>query len=332
MRAAGRVMLAAGWAAAAAAGPDLARLIPSGIAPRHSNLDALTAGLRQKAETLGLNAQRGLEGEKISRVLVLLPKDRAKAGVISFEIEEGPAAGIYQCEALGRGVTSREPRAGWLRGVIGGATVYYAPMASEDGAALPGIYDLRNISPREYEIELLNKPEELGGDADIAARIANPDGSPKARFSGVWKHWYSRTNQAMPIDMVWAEDYQAFSQGAGVPVFERRSLADSPQARARQAKQLARNARYYYGPFGRTGWAIHTDQWDDPQRGLDPAYAGRPELSNFLFRDTNGCVKVRPDCLALLNLFVDEQSGKKRRVQCEVRETELLDTVAAGVD
>ena len=136
----------------------------------------------------------------------------------------------------------------------------------------------------------------------------------------------------MPIDMVWAEDYQAFSQGAGVPVFERRSLADSPQARARQAKQLARNARYYYGPFGRTGWAIHTDQWDDPQRGLDPAYAGRPELSNFLFRDTNGCVKVRPDCLALLNLFVDEQSGKKRRVQCEVRETELLDTVAAGVD
>lgn len=298
--------------------PGVDSLVPESIPADRSGLEPLSAALRAKTGALGLNGMRGLGGEQVSRALVLLPEDRTKSGIVSFELEDGPEAGVYQCEALGRGLTSTEPKPGWRRGDIGGRTVYYAPMEAEGGATVPGVYDVRNIVPEEYEMELLNRAADLKGEEDVLARIQGSGRRP--RFSGVWKHWYSRLNSAVPIDMTWSERYQRHSQGAGRPVFERRPEPKDEAARLRQAKQLSRDKRYFRGPYGRYGFANHTDRWDDPGRMEDPSFAGRPELSDFRFRDTNGCLKVRADCLELLNKFVAEQSRKGRRVQYDVRE------------
>ncbi|MCX5794779.1 MAG: hypothetical protein NTY77_04725 [Elusimicrobia bacterium] len=266
----------------------------------------------------GINGMAGLRGEAVSRALAVLPKDRGQAGTLSFRIETGPHAGLHRCEVLGRGLTSPEPKPDWVKTRIGKAVVYYAPMDVPDGATVPGVYDLRNITPQQYEIELLDKPESK--DQDIVDRIKSPDSKPKPYYSGVFKHWYSRRNLAAPIDLIWSEAYQAGSQGEGRPVFERRPEPSAPESAARLAKQLARAPDYYRGPYGRSGFAIHTDQWEDRDRLFDPAYAGKPEVKDFRFRDTNGCLKVRPACLELLDEFVSEQAGKGRRVQVEVRE------------
>lgn len=307
--------------------PKIEALLPSHIPPDRPAIGVLTAELRGRVKSLGLNDIEGLQGEKISRALLLLPADRAKPGVINFEIESGSGPGVYQCEALGRGATSLEPETGWIENMIGATTIYYAPAEAENGATVPGIYDLRNITPDRYEIVFLGKPEDLKGETAVLAAAANPDGKPKPFFSAVWKTWYSKAARAVPVDMTWAEDSQRGTQGEGRPVFERRSAAASPEEQARRAAQLAHSPRYYIGPYGRSGWAVHTDRWEDEERRTDPKFSGRPELSDFRFRDTSGCVKLRPGCLAVLNEFISEQETLGRRVQLEVRETPLLNAV-----
>jgi hypothetical protein len=297
----GRLILAA---ACLAAGSGIEKIIPESIPVHRSGLETLTAGLRARTSSLGLN------GERAAKALVLLPADRAKAGVVSFEIEEGPWAGMHQCEVLGRGKTSTSLRPGWVRSSIEGREIFYAPMEAEGGATIPGVYDVRNIDPRDYEISFLD------GKGDAGAQGGKP------YFSGVWRHWYPKSAGVFPIDMIWAEDAPS-----PYPVRENRPSPKDAAGRERMEKQLASDRRYYFGPFGRAGFANHTDQWDDPDRASDPRYEGRPELKSFLWRDTNGCLKVRPDCLALLNRFIDEQARKGRRVQYDVRETPLLDSV-----
>jgi hypothetical protein len=115
--------------------------------------------------------------------------------------------------------------------------------------------------------------------------------------------------------MVWSAKYQRFSQGAGIPIYERTDLKKDPE-------QVSRNPIYYSGPYGRYGTAIHTDRWDDAATALNAKSAARNEFRSFLFRDTWGCLKVRPDCLLLINAFVDEQTAKGRAVQLEIRETD----------
>ncbi len=313
--------------------PELIRkLIPVSITVNKSNLPDLTSDLRKKIKTLGLNNRKGPHGKRISTALALLPKDRAKIGVIVFEIENGANAGIHQCEVLGRGKTSLAPKPGWLKSLIDGTTIYYAPMDTENGAAVPGVYDARIISPKEYEIELADKPDDLKGEADLRARIANPDGKPKLYFSAVFKHWYSKTNRAEPIDLFWADYPADRKEAGGYPVFERRPAVQTPIAKAGQTKRLSSNPRYYYGPYGRSGFAVHTDRWDDPGRRNDPAYTGRPELADFRYRDTFGCIKVRPDCLLLLNEFMSGQINKRRIVRYDVRETVLLDSIPNKIE
>jgi hypothetical protein len=284
----------------------------------------LTAELRAKVKTLGLDGI-SVEGGKLSKAFLLLPKDRGGAGVISFEIEAGSRAGVYQCEALGRGATSTSTVEGWQKGFIGGATIYYAPADATDGATIPGVYDLRNISPENYEIALLGKP---GSPEKEAAVLAATKGSgAKPYFSGAWRDWYPSGVSVMPVDLIWAADSQLGSQGEGIPFFERRSTPSSEASKARQAAQLAHNPKYYYGPYGRTGFAVHTDSWEDPEKRNAPQYAGRFESLDFRWRDTSGCVKLRPACLSLLNEFISEQSALGRRVQLEAIETPLLDAL-----
>ncbi len=277
-------------------------------------------------KSLGLN---GLNGGKVSKALLLLPKDRGGAGLMNFEIEKGKRAGIYQCEALGRGLTSSEPKPRWPGGFIGGSAVYYAPGELSDGITVPGVYDLRNILPERYEIVFLGKPEDLKGEEASVAKTKSKKKGAKPFFSAVWKHWYPKSSSAVPVDMVWAEDSQSGSQGENVPVFENRKTPATPEEAARQAKQLAHNPRYYFGPYGRSGFAVHTDRWEEPERTGDAKYAGRPELADFRYRDTNGCVKLRPACLELLNEFIAGQEKLGRRVQLEVFETPLLDKLPA---
>ena len=299
------------------------KLVPAAIPTDRPAQAELTSALRGKVKTLGLNGQK-VKGEKVSRALLLLPRDRAQAGLINFEIEAGTRAGVYQCEALGRGLTSLEPQAGWKSGLIAGVTIYYAPQDQGDGATVPGMYDLRNISPETYELALIAKPD----DEDmVPAAVLNPDGKPKKYFSGLWGNWYPRAAVVVPVDLVWAEGWQAGTQGAGVPFFKRRSKPGSPASAARQAAQLAHNPSYYYGPYGRTGFAVHTDHWDDAAKLSDPKFSDRPEGKDFRYRDTSGCVKLRPTCLALLNEFISEQAALGRRVQLEARETPLLDAL-----
>jgi len=300
------------------------KLAPAAIPADRPAQAELTAGLRAKVKTLGLNGFKA-KGVPVSRALLLLPTDRAQAGVISFEIEAGTRAGVYQCEALGRGLTSLEPHAGWRSGLISGVTIYYAPQDQGDGATVPGVYDLRNISPETYELALIAKPD---AEDMVPAAVLAPDGKPRKYFSGIWGNWYPRAAAVMPVDLVWAEGWQAGTQGAGVPFFERRGKPSSPASAARQAAQLAHNPRYYYGPYGRTGFAVHTDHWDDAAKLADPEFSGRPEGKDFRYRDTSGCVKLRPGCLALLNEFISEQAALGRRVQLEARETPLLDAPA----
>jgi hypothetical protein len=315
-------MLAA-WVLTAAAG-----ILPAFIPTNHSALRRLDR------LALHLNGTPGLGGEPVSRALVLLPRDRARPGLITFELDHGARKGVYQCEALGRGLTAKEPRAGWIASHIGAQAIYYAPGNESGGATLPGIYDARLIEPAGYEIELLNPPGELRDEADTIARVSSPEPGPRPYFSAVWKHWYSRTNAAAPIDLVWSEAYQPLSAGAAFPVYENRPTPTSEASRARQARQLAHNPRYYFGPFGRSGFANHVDRWDDadhqPGPAQDPANAGRAEIDDFRFRDTSGCLKIRPDCQIYLNAFVAEQAALGRRVQYDVRETSLLDQVASG--
>ena len=318
-----------GFAAGKEIGCKVETLLPSGIPPNINAIDQLTAALRDKVKSLALNNLAGPGDGRVSRALLLLPRDRAHSGVLTFELEKGPHKGVYQCEALGRGATSLAPKPGWQPGLINGTTIYYAPIEAKDGATVPGVYDLRNITPDRYEITFLGKPGDMKEETDLLARTANPDGKPKPYFTAVWKHWYSKVAPSVPVDMVWAEDYQAGTQGAGRPVSERRSKPATPEEAARQAAQLAHSPRYYYGPYGRSGWAVHTDRWEDAERQADPKLAGRAELSDFRFRDTSGCVKLRPGCLALFNEFISEQENLGRRVQLEVRETPLLDTVPA---
>ena len=299
-------------------------LIPAAIPTDRPALDELTAELRGKVRTLGLNGLPGVKGGKVSKALVLLPHDRGRAGLINFEIEAGSRAGVYQCEALGRGLTSTAPVAGWQRGMIGGTTIYYAPEDGSDGATVPGVYDLRNISPDLYEISILGRSDSPADDAAVPADTLGGK-EPKPFFTAVWRSWYPAAGGIMPVDLIWAEDSQAGTQGEGVPFFERRSTPTSAASKARQAAQLSHNPRYYYGPHGRSGFAVHTDLWEEPSKQADPQYAGRPELSDFRWRDTFGCVKLRPGCLAPLNRFIAEQSALGRRVQLEVRETALLD-------
>jgi len=307
-------------------GPDERSVAPDAIPVGRSGLQTLTAGLRRRKASLGLDGVPGLKGESVSRALVLLPTDRARPGVITFEIEDGPDAGVHQCETMGRGRTSTTAIPGWKSGMIGGKRIYYAPMDVEDGATVPGLYDVRAISTDTYEIELLNSPESLAA-GDVPARARSVDPERRPHYSGVWKTWYSATNESVPIDMIWSEEYQPLSAGAGLPVFAREPGPQSEAAARRRARQLARNPNYYRGPYGRSGFANHTDQWDDPARRSDPRYAGREELDDFRWRNTDGCLKVRPDCLELLDEFVNEQARKKRRVQYDVRETNLLDRV-----
>lgn len=315
-------------AALAAPLPALAEgqdLLPAAIPYDRPAQPELTAALRAKTKNLGLNNAEG----KMSRALLLLPNDRARAGVINFEIEAGTHAGVYQCEALGRGITSTAPVDGWQWGMIGKTRIFYPAEDTTDGATIPGVYDLRNISPETYEIALLGRaasPEET-------AAILGPAYDPKAKkkyFSAVWRNWYPEAGGVMPVDMIWAEDSQAGSQGEGTPFFERRPKPEGAASAARQAKQLQYNPKYYFGPHGRSGFAVHSDRWEDAARRADPASAGRPELADFRWRDTNGCVKLRPGCLALLNEFISEQSKLGRRVQLEIRATELLDEVPAA--
>jgi len=300
-------------------------LVPSYIPAGRPAQAELTAGLRARVKTLGLNALPGLKGGKASKALLLLPKDRGGAGVINFEIEGGKRAGLYQCEALGRGLTSSEPKPRWPGGFIGGSAVYYAPKEVSDGATVPGVYDLRNISPERYEIVFLGKPEDLKGEEAVVARTKNKKSGKRPFFSAVWKHWYPKSSAALPVDMIWAEDSQAGTQGEGVPVFEQRSAPKTPEEAERQKKQLSHAPRYYFGPYGRSGFAVHTDRWEEPERTGEAKYAGRPELTDFRYRDTNGCVKLRPACLELLNEFISGQEKLGRRVQLEVFETPLLD-------
>jgi hypothetical protein len=301
------------------------KLVPPSIPADRPAQAELTAELRAKVKTLGLNGLKA-KGAPVSRALLLLPQDRAQAGVINFEIESGIRAGVYQCEALGRGLTSLEPHAGWRSGLIDGVTIYYAPQNEADGATVPGVYDLRNISPETYDLALIDKPD---AEDMVPAAVLAPDGKPRPYFSGIWGNWYPRAAVVMPVDMVWAEDSQAGTQGAGVPFFERRGKSSSVAGAARQAAQLAHNPRYYYGPYGRAGFAVHTDHWDDAAKLADPKYSGRPEAKDFRYRDTSGCVKLRPACLALLNVFISEQAALGRRVQLEARETPLLDAPGA---
>lgn len=284
-------------------------------------MEALTAGLRGRVATLGLNGIEGVKGQKVSRALVLLPRDRARAGVLNFEIGTGPDAGLYQCEILGRGETSTVPKAGWQSGLIDGATIYYAPQDATDGATIPGVYDVRNISAEKYELVPLGKPEDLVGEEEFLAAINNPDSQPKPYFSAVYKHWYNRGSAAVPVDMLWNPAYNL----GGPKYFERRPTPSSPESQARQALQLSHNPRYYYGPYGRSGLAVHTDRWDAPERQADPRYAGRRELADFRFRDTSGCLKLRPACLQKLNHYIADQETQGRQVQIEVIETPQLD-------
>ena len=304
-------------------------LLPPFIPTDRPAMDELTTELRGRIKTLGLDNGEG-KGEKVSRALLLLPHNRGQAGLLNFEIEAGSRPGVYQCEALGRGVTSLEPKPGWTQGLIGAATIYYLPPEVKDGATVPGIYDLRNITPDRYELVFLDKPGSAADEQDIKSRTADPDGKPKPYFSAVWKHWYSKVAPVVPVDMVWSEAYQSGSQGDGRPVLEDRPKAVTPAEQARQAAQLAHSPRYYYGPYGRSGWAVHTDIWEDAERRDDAKFSGRPELGDFRFRDTDGCVKLRPACLAVLNEFISEQENLGRRVQLEVREFPQLDMVGQG--
>ena len=286
---------------------------------RHSVRPALTAKIRRKTGRLGLNGVTGPYGEKLSRVLALLPADRAKAGVVTFEIEKGPRRGVHQCEALGRGSTSLTSKAGWIPGTIqepdGRETkIFYAPQDHPSGATQPGVYDIRNMRPAEYKISFLNS--DISGEEELAERLRSPDEDEKPLFTGVWKHWYPRDpeySDLAPVDMLWSSRYQRFSQGADVPVFELPNVKKVPD-------QADRNPRYYTGPNGRYGFAIHTDRWDDRATAMDPVKAARNEFRSFLFRDTSGCLKVRPDCLQLINEFIDEQMAHGHTVQLEVRE------------
>ena len=306
--------------------PVDARLPPAFIPTDKPAIEELTVGLRGRISSLGLNGITGLKDHKISRAVALLPRDRARAGVLSFEIETGPDAGLYQCETLGRGETSTEPKPGWKIGLIDGATIYYVPQDGTDGATVPGVYDVRNITPDKYEIAPLGKPEDLVGEEEFLAAIKNPDGQPKPYFSAVYKHWYNRGSAAVPVDMMWAPAYNP----AGPKYFERRPSLTSPESQARQKLQLSHNPRYYYGPYGRSGLAVHTDRWDSPERQADPRYAGRREPADFRFRDTSGCLKVRPGCLLKLNHFITDQETLARQVQIEVIETPQLDAVSQG--
>ena len=305
-------------------------LLPSFIPTDRPAMTTLTTELRAKTDGLGINGRHGLNDDMISRALVLLPHNRAGAGVISFEIETGKDAGLYQCEALGRGATSDSPEPGWIRGLIGSTTIYYAPAEESNGATVPGIYDARNITSDNYEIALLDKPEDLKGEEDVLKRIRNWSDAPKPFFSAVYKHWYTKTNLAVPVDIAWARAYNTSGPGSGPDFFERRPAATSPEERSRQEIQLAHNPNYYYGPYGRSGWAVHTDRWEDPDRRRDPKYADRREISDFRFRDTSGCLKVRPGCLLKLNEFISEQKRFGRRVQLEIIETPFLDAVPQG--
>ncbi|MDA8132939.1 MAG: hypothetical protein M0011_15665 [Elusimicrobia bacterium] len=298
-------------------------LLPDHIPVARPALEELSSALRARKEHLGLNGLPG-PGGKVSRALLLLPADRSGAGVLSFEIEGGEKAGVWQCEALGRGATSLQPKDRWRAGLIDGATIYYAPKDMADGATIPGVYDLRNISPADYEIAVLGKP-----DPRVLALTASPAkrGKGKVYFSAVLSDWYPAGSSAEPVDLIWAKDSQKGSQGGKVPVFELPPGRSSPEAASLRARQLAADPGYYSGPYGRYGFAVHTDRWEDPARLSDPSYSGRPEKSDFRWRDTSGCVKLRPACLELLNAFISDQRARKRRPQLEVYETPLLDGI-----
>jgi|CXWL01.1.fsa_nt_gi hypothetical protein len=302
-------------------GPDLGFLWPASF-PKIGAISArepLTQSLRRERKTLGLNAIRGLNGEPLSKAVALFSKRRELPGVLVFEIESGPFQGAHRCEALGRGETSSTSTDGWESGVIEEprgrkTTIYYAPSTAYGGATVSGMYELRNIRPKDYAIRFLNK--DIAGDEELVRRMTEGDPKTKPYYSGVWKTWYPRDAlfaDVVPVDMIWSEPYQPLSQGAGMPVYEGTNGEKDPE-------QTRRNPRYYFGPYGRGGFAVHTDRWADAETAADPARAAKDEFRSFLFRDTNGCVKVRPDCLQLLNAFIDEQSGKRRRVLLDVRE------------
>ncbi|HCC47971.1 MAG TPA: hypothetical protein DEQ38_07655 [Elusimicrobia bacterium] len=300
---------------------------PAYIPAGRPALDELTSGLRARLATLGRNGLPGPAGGKVSRALLLLPRDRARPGALSFQLEKGKRAGLYQCEALGRGITGKEPRPRWKEGLIAGVTIYYTPKDMSGGATVPGVYDLLNISPERYDLHFFGKPEDA---PKLKARDKKMKKGEKRLFSAVWPHWYPSGAKVMPVDMLWAADSQAGSQGQGVPVFDIPPQELTAEESILRARQLAANPRYYTGPYGRYGFAVHTDRWEDLKRIIDPAVAGRPEISDFRWRDTNGCVKLRPACLKLLNKFIDEQEELGRRVQLEVYETPLLDGLPEG--
>jgi hypothetical protein len=307
--------------AGAAAGLPVRELLPEPFpaAGRDSLRPLLTDGVRKRLASLGQNGLKGLNGDTVSRAITLFTEDRARAGVITFEIEGGAYKGIHQCEALGRGLTSTVPAPGWISGVVrepGGreTNIFYAPKEAGDGATLPGIYDLRNIRPSEYKIKLID--DYISGESELLKRLSGPDGDKRPFYTGAWADWYPRDPryaEMVPVDMVWSVRYQGLSQSAGVPVFERAGIKKDPE-------QIRKNPRYYSGPYGRYGTAIHTDRWDDPQTAADRKLSGRNEFRSFLFRDTEGCLKLRADCLSLVNVFIDEQSKKGRLVQLEIRE------------
>ncbi len=286
---------------------------------RNSIRPVLTGAIRQKLTTLSMNGIQVPDGLTVSRALALLPHDRGGAGAISFEIETGPDKGIHQCEALGRGATSLTAKPGWTHGVIKEETgrevpIFYAPKENNSGATVPGIYDLKNMRPSEYKIKFLDR--DTSGGEELIKRLSMPDSDNKPFFTGAWLHWYPqdpRYADIAPVDMVWSVSYQSGSQSADARIFERPDIEKDPD-------QISRNPQYYTGPYGRYGMAIHTDRWDDTETAMDAKLAARDEFRSFLYRDTSGCLKVRPDCLLLLNKFIDEQAAKNRAVQLEVRE------------
>ncbi len=292
--------------------PVLIPPVVAGAKTFRSARPELSLGLREKLKNKKSKLNfSGLGKDKTkSYVSVLLPQNRIDAGVATFEIEQGPWAGVHQCETLGRGESTYDDKLN---------VTSYKGYLEKGGATPPGIYRAYNITSADFEIRMFGTNNNLPAEHFHEIMGTKNSNLSKHRYAtNIGKHWFDErsatelglateeatynSRKSNPLDLMW----ETHSPGSKQFPVEFDGVEVRLPGRYMPNSTLGPMVAEGQSRFGLAAHSYHREFMKDE----DP----------FNQKNTGGCLKFRHDCLILLAEFVDQEKQKGRAVFFDVRE------------